>query len=126
MSDSEEDWLERVRRLSTDQVFVQHNPPTPRYGRAQSKLAYLIREGNLLGTKPVLGEPDRIEIAIWAKPAAGRGHGYYACFRLFLERGDLLAALLFCFYDGTEQSPGFKSFDAAAHFASSHGFVVRK
>ena len=123
MTESEVDWLERVRRLSAEQVFVQHNPPTPRYGRAQAKLPYLIREGRLLGSKSV-DTPDRIEIALWARPASGRGHGYYGCFRLFLEDGDVLAALLFCFYDGTENSPGFKTVDAAAQSAAGNGFRV--
>jgi hypothetical protein len=124
MSSSEVDWLERIRKLSADQVFVERNPPTPRYGRAQSKLAYLIREARLLGTRAVPRHPDRLEVAVWARPASGRGHGYYACFRLFFEEEAIIAALLFAFYDGTERSPGFKSFDAAAQFAAGHGFGV--
>lgn len=121
---TEVDWLERLRHRSTDQVFVQHNPPTPRYGRAQSKLAFILREARLLGSRPVAMHHDRLEIATWARPAAGRGYGYYACFRLFLDGGAVRAALLFAFYDGTEQSPGFKSFDAAAQFAFANGFQV--
>jgi hypothetical protein len=124
MRDGDTDWLARLRNLGPDQVFVQHRPPTPRYGRAQAKLSYLLREAILLGVKHERGTRSRVEIAIWTRPPTGRGFGYYACFRLFFEGTELIAALLFCFYDGTERSPGFKSVDAAIVFASHNGFEV--
>lgn len=34
------------------------------------------------------------------------------------------AAVLFCFYDGTEKSPGFKSAQSAREFAHANGFEV--
>ena len=124
MRDADTDLLARLRGLGPGQVFVQHHPPTPRYGRAQTKLSYLLREAILLGIKREPRTPSRLEIAIWTRPPTGRGFGYYACFRLFFERAQLVAALLFCFYDGTERSPGFKSIDAATVFASQNGFKV--
>ena len=45
---------------------------------------------------------------MWAPPGHGRGPGYYCCFRIYHPQGETLFALLFCFYDGTEGSPGFK------------------
>jgi len=39
-----------------------------------------------------------------------------------LEAGVPYYAVLFCFYDGTEASPGFRSLEAAHTFALSQGF----
>lgn len=124
MVDVERDWLAEVRKLPADRVFVQHNPPTPRYGRAQTKLSYVIREAVLLGTRAVPHHPSRLEIAAWARRPSGRGYGYYVCFRLFFALRELNVGVLFCFYDGTDGSPGFKSVDAASQFAASQGFEV--
>lgn len=79
MRDGGGDWLARVRELAPEQVFVQHSPPTPRYGRPQSKLTYLLREGTYLGARGVVGQEDRREIALWARSPWGRGHGPRAC-----------------------------------------------
>jgi hypothetical protein len=122
MMGREVDWVAEIQGLRADQVFVQHNPPTPRYGRAQSKLSYLIREGIFLGSRLTDDMPERLEIATWTRPPTGRGYGYYACFRLFFQEKQLVAALLYCFYDGMEQSPGFKSQDAAREYATANGF----
>jgi hypothetical protein len=122
MRDREVDWVAEIQKLGADQVFVQHNPPTPRYGRAQSKLSYLIRDGVFLGSRNIDDLPGRLEIATWTRPPTGRGYGYYACFRLFFQEKQLAAALLYCFYDGMEQSPGFKSHDAAREYATANGF----
>jgi hypothetical protein len=49
-----------------------------------------------------------------------RGPGLYSCMRLFLA-GETVA-LLFCFHDGTEKSPGLRSMWAARTYAKSKGF----
>lgn len=115
-------WLDEVRKLPRERVFVQHNPPTPRYGRAQAKLGYLLEASTLVGVRPHETLPHCFEVAAWAPRPEGRGHGYYTCFRLFLERDNVTLALLFCFYDGTERSPGLRSLDAARELARSNGF----
>jgi len=117
-------WLERVRDLPSARVFVVHNPPTPRYGRAQVKLEYVVRTASPLGSRDVPGHSQRLEIAVWSPSPTGKGHGYYACFRLFLKDAELVSALLFCFYDGTEQSPGFRTREAAQAYAKSQDFEV--
>lgn len=116
------DWLAEVQRLTKERIFVQHNPPTPRYGRALAKLAYLIKESAYLGVRPYETAIGRVEIALWAPNPEGRGSGYYSCFRLFLEREVVTAALLFCFYDGTEKSPAFRTLTAAAEYARFNTF----
>jgi len=63
-----------------------------------------------------------VEVALWASPPTGRGYGFYSCFRLLREAGVVTAAVLFCFYDGTERSPGFRTESAAQSFARSQGF----
>jgi hypothetical protein len=119
-------WLSQLQTLPPDRLFVEHHPPTPRYGRAQSKLRWLVRESVLLGERPASRKSDNsVEIAVWARPATGK-HGYYSCFRLFLEGEEVLSALLFCFYDGTEESPGFRSVDGALAYALSQGFEVKR
>lgn len=115
------DWLEQLRSLPPERCFVEHEPPTPRYGRAQQKLRYIIRNAVFLG---VLQRPESVEIAVWCKPGHGKGAGYYACFRLDLDESRVLAfAALFCFYDGTDQSPGFKKLQTARMYASQRGFT---
>lgn len=116
------DWLSEIRALPKSRVFVEHNPPTPRYGRASAKLAYLLRHANLLGWRQVSDSDERVEIGVWAQNAEGRGPGYYACFRLYLDGDVVSLALLFCFYDGTEKSPGFRSLEAATEYSRSSGF----
>ena len=66
---------------------------------------------------------DNVEIAIWAPPDGGRGPGFYGCFRLFVDDGVTTGATLFCFYDGTESSPGFSSASEAYAYAQDHGFT---
>lgn len=111
-----------MRRLSSDRVFVQHNPPTPRYGRAQAKLSWILKTSTSLGLRPHESAADRVELSLWAPNPEGRGHGYYACFRLFFESEVVTAAMLFCFYDGTEKSPGFRTLISALEFARLNGF----
>lgn len=117
------DWLDDIGALPARAVFVMHEPTTPRYGRAQAKLRYLLRESQVVGHRDA-DYPGAIEIAAWA-PSPSGGVGYYSCFRLFLGSDrEVIAAVLFCFYDGTEKSPGFKSFRSAQEFADAHGFEV--
>lgn len=114
--------LEEIQGLPRTRRAVQHEPETPRYARARAKLEYVVREAVYLGTRGAEREPEAVEIAVWARPGHGQGFGYYCCFRLFLDKGTVRWAVLFCFYDGTEGSPGFKSVDAARAYARSHGF----
>ncbi len=116
-------WLEALRALPPTHVYVQHEPPTPRYGRAQAKLRHIVRASHFLGWRPGRGSGEgAVDIALWCPPPHGRGYGYYTCFRLLRSGDDVLAAILFCFYDGTAKSPGFKSRSAAQGYAESRGF----
>jgi hypothetical protein len=42
---------------------------------------------------------------------------------LFVDDGVTTGAVLFCFYDGTESSPGFSSLQEAQTYARSNGFT---
>ena len=112
-------WWDAVRQLPPTHRFVSHEPETPRYARARQKLRYLIREGVYLGTR---ADGENLELAIWAPPDSGRGPGFYGCFRLFVDEGVTTGATLFCFYDGTESSPGFPSVSEAQAYAQDNGF----
>ena len=70
-------WWDAVKQLSAAHRFVDHQPETPRYARARQKLPYLIREGVYLGCSHREPSDDRVEIAVWAPPAEGKGPGYY-------------------------------------------------
>ncbi len=115
-------WLERIRKLSPRQRAVQHQPETPRYSRARSKFRYVVDRGRYLGERRVGKRRREIEIALWAPPGQGRGPGYYCCFRIYFKGDDVISAVLFCFYDGTEGSPGFRSVESARAYAHSEGF----
>ena len=116
------DWLAAIRGLPTTRRAVVHEPETPRYSHARLKLRHLINRGVYLGS---LDNPERqreIEVAVWAPHQTGRTIGYYGCFRIFLDtQGNALSAILFCFYDGTEGSPGLNLADARS-FAKEQGF----
>jgi hypothetical protein len=115
------DWLEQLRRLPPERRLVAHEPPSPRYGRAAQKLRYIVQNAVLLGARR---SGARVEIAVWCRPGHGRGAGYYACFRLEPGTADTLScAVLFCSYDGRDQSPGFRSVERAAAFARENGFT---
>ena len=116
-------WWDAVRQLPSSHRFVSHEPETPRYAGARQKLRYLIREGVYLGSTGVAAGGDVLEIAVWAPSDQGRGHGYYGCFRLFVEDGVTTGAVLFCFYDGTESSPGLATLQEALAYARDNGFA---
>lgn len=117
-------WLEQVRRLPRDRRVVQHEPETPRYARALVRLDYLLEASSCLGTR-VADVGGAVEFALWAPPPAGRGPGFYSCIRAFRDtEGQALYAVLFCFWDGTEGSRGFRSIGAARAHARGDGFEV--
>ena len=116
-------WLEVLRALPEEAVFVAHNPPTPRYGRAQAKLRYVLRTASVLGGRRSDLVEHAIETAAWSPPPTGRGNGYYVCFRLFFDQFERVEqAVLYCFYDGTDGSPGFKTLHEAGEYARLNGF----
>jgi len=117
------DWLAQLQRLPNGRVFVVHHPSTPRYDRASAKRQFLISSGFYLGVRPAEARPDfAVEIAVWAPNPAGKGNGFYSCFRLFHRDSVVGLAQLFTFYDGTENSVGLKSFESALAYARHNGF----
>jgi hypothetical protein len=89
-------------------------------------LPYLIRKSTLVGHAPD-SETDRAWlIALWAPHPEGRRRpGFYSCFRMHLDDDDQpFAALLYCFYDGRDDSPKISSIFSARALASQNGFTV--
>ena len=115
-------WLDSLLELNPQQLAVIHDPMTARYQRAGTLLRYLLKHGVYLGSRPHDEQDDALEIAAWAPPVSGRGPGYYACFRIYLEFGAPSFAVLFAFYDGTDRSPAFRSVDDARAFSSTQEF----
>lgn len=116
------DWLDALRQLPSGAVQVRHSPPTPRYGRAARSVPHLLRSGVILGTQPDHERPHALLLAVWAPSTSRRSRGYYACFRLRFTDDSLSAAVLYCFYDGRDNSPALGSPETAALFARQHGF----
>ena len=117
------DWFAKLRLLPLTHVIIHHQPRTPRYDRAGSKLRYILRESALLGFRS-LDPPSEssVEMAVWAPHPSGKGAGFYTCFRLYLDEGSPTIAQLFAFYDGTERSIALKSLSAALTYSRSNGF----
>ena len=115
-------WLEQVRALPRDRRIVQHEPETARYDRARLRLEYLLEASSVLGVRP--GDtPGAAEIAMWAPPPNGHGPGFYSCLRAYADESkQVMFAVLFCFWDGTEGSRGFRSTEVAQAYAHSEGF----
>ena len=85
------DWLEALRALPPERVFVDHEPPTPRYARAEVLLRSLIELSDLVGVRP---DPERTSawlIAVWCAQTSRRRRGFYSCFRLFIDEGAVFA-----------------------------------
>ena len=120
------DWLEKIRNLDRQMRSVKHSPFTPRYQKANIKLDYLLRSGRYLGVHRDSGNSEAIEIACWAPQGHGRGPGFFFCFRIFLSKDKPTRACLFCFYDGTENSPRIWSVESASTFAANHGFQLEE
>ena len=117
------DWPGQIRRLPSNKRAVAHEPETARYAKARAKHRYLINEGTYLGFQRTPGRQTEIEVAVWAPPDTGRGYGHYGCFRVFVKDGEVLSSVLFCYYVGTEASPGFRSLEKAQALAKQQGFV---
>lgn len=114
------DWLNAIRLIPRHRVLVEHEPETDRYARARQKLQYIIKVGQLVGTKST--SKTVRELAVWA-PSNSRGRsGYYACIRVFHKDEEVLYAILYCFYDGTDGSPSVNSASSARFIARSEGF----
>lgn len=118
------DWLEELLGLPPDARYVKHNPASPRYFRGAQKLGYVLRNGSFLGSQPDAERSDAVCVALWAPPGHGRGKGYYCCFRVYVVDGKVQYAVMYCFYDGTDESPGFKTESSARAYARSEGFEV--
>lgn len=68
-----QDWLTLLRALSSDQVYVDHEPPSERYERAVDKLDYLLREAAWIGVRDWDDDPQAaVEIAVWSPSPDGR------------------------------------------------------
>lgn len=117
------DWMGELRALPLRQIRIEHNPPSERYGRAFDKRLHILQSGHHIGTRSDMADGNPVEIAVWASPQSGKGCGFYACFRVWCLNDAIQLALLFCFYDGTEKSPCFKTFHSAREFALQNEFV---
>ena len=116
-----------LRKLPPETVDVWHKPMTERYFRAVIKRKMIIKDGIFLGTRQPEAKKAK-EIAIWLQNPSGRKRcGYYTNFRFFYStKGEPLSAVLFCFYDGTDKSPCFRTLGSAKAFAKNEGFHVQK
>jgi len=122
MTNSEALWAQ-VRGLPARRIFVEHEPDTPRYQRARDCLDVILSQGLPLGVRRIADEPDAPqELALWVPPLSGRGSGAYVCLRVYSHEAEVTVAVLFCFYDGTEKSPVFRSYDAAVAYARDREF----
>ena len=116
------DWFSALLSLPPTRRTVRHRPLTPRYARANQKLSYLVRNSVFLGQQPDPERQNAVLVATWAPASTGRGSGFYACFRIRHADGKATSAILYCFYDGRDGSPSFKSEESARLFARQNGF----
>jgi len=117
------DWMADIKQLPIENIYVQHEPFTPRYSNALIYLRKLVHFGDCLGFREVI-QNTTIEIAVWLELGTKRRTpGIYCCFRLtYTPEMHLRIAVLFCFYDGTEKSPIFYNKDSATVYARNEGF----
>ena len=118
------DWLALLRAIPEERRIVMHQPETPRYRRARTRLRYVVDSAEYLGVQTDPERSDAVLVAVWAPPGHGRGAGYYCCFRIFFGEGGVPEfAVMYCFYDGSERSVSLKSLSAALAFARGHHFL---
>ena len=119
-----QNWLDELKKLPEEYISVQHNPMTARYSRAINKLWLILGRGQVVGKTNLDEKRSTKEIAVWCESPEGKRCGYYGCFRIFCNKqGVPLTATMYCFYDGTEQSPCLKSRENATTYAKDHGFI---
>jgi hypothetical protein len=111
-----------LRTLPSHAIDVIHEPMTPRYARAMQMRMWLARSGIIVGQKKISHQAK--EVAVWLENPIGRKRaGLYACFRIYYsEKKGAVSATLFCFYDGTEQSPVILSLQSAQALASRFNY----
>lgn len=114
--------LATILSLPKSRRIVQHEPETPRYWRARRKLVYILKKSVILGDKSSTGSSSGLEVATWAPAGSGHGFGFYCCFRVYFEGENPTMAILYCFYDGSEGSPGFGTLESAQAYAFSRDF----
>lgn len=117
------DWTLALRTVPSERCVVSHQPETPRYARARQKLRHLVHGSILVGYQQDAERERTWHIAVWAAPLSRRDPGYFACFRLLLNKtGAPDRAVLYCFYDGADRSPSFRTPEAARAYALAQGF----
>ena len=117
------DWLEALRGLPAERVFVDHEPHPPRYVRAEVLHRSLVERSELVGVQADSEKTSAWLIALWCPQVSRHRRGFYSCFRLFVDDGAVIAASLYCFYDGEDDSPRIDSRSAAEALAALNGFA---
>lgn len=111
------DPLDDLRLLYPDGVFVEHEPKSESYWRAETALFGIVTEGCAIGFGLDLEhETPRRILVIWVEPLNNGDFGEYATFKFLEDEFGPYRAILFSYYDGFEGRPGFKSRFAAINF----------
>lgn len=122
-------WMADLSSIPKESIKIEHNPPTSRYIiRASRALGQVVKQGQAIGYVDLgssTTESHLFEVVIWVEPLNNGEFGWYAVFRVYYDNRTQpkkpTKAVLFCFYDGTDQGcatekKGFRSRFAAVQF----------
>jgi hypothetical protein len=109
--------ISELRGLFPESVFVEHEPRTEAYWRAETALSGILAEGSVIGfgLDHQCDQPRRI-IIVWVEPLNSGEFGEYAAFKILEDEFGPYRAILFSFYDGLDGRPGFKSESEATDY----------
>ena len=111
------DPIDELRLLYPESVFVEHEPKTDAYWRAETALSGIVAEGWAIGSGLDHGhEPPRRVLVVWVEPLNADDFGEYAAFKILEDEFGPYRAILFSYYDGFEGRPGFKTRAEALNF----------
>jgi hypothetical protein len=109
-----------IRKLSQSEgaVFVEHEPRTEAYVRAEEELHNLITYAEEIGRGEVhekngIDERPVNHVVVWLSPLNPGECGTYGVFKICSDEYGPYEAVLFAFYDGRQNRQGWKSISEA-------------
>ena len=112
MTISRDTMISDLRSLGLEGIVIRHQPLTARYlAQASASLRQLLEKAKVIGWREVATKFERsIETVLFCNPAMDEGScGLYGCFRIHYRDKLPFEATFFCFYNGEDKSPCFRS-----------------
>lgn len=114
-----------LKLAATGSIYVNHEPRTKRYGRAEIQLNAIVQYGIEIGRFEETsidrqgGRNESGKVVVWLEPLNRGEFGFYCMFKIFEDEYGPFESELFCFYDGFD-GPGMKTERVARNWMKEH------